>query len=178
MGRHETIIPTEPPRAPAVLKHLEICKRTLAALEREVPGLLLAVAEGVPGSKEGLTALREKIAAVEFEIAHCAAARMHAETLDREALVSYRAAIQTLSPEEIIDGITKESCCRRCPEAGRCVISAADIMAGACCHPVKERHLFPLDATGKRIFRHRDNPQASRVFDAACDKLNVRREFA
>jgi hypothetical protein len=47
-----------------------------------------------------------------------------------------------------------------------------------CSHPIKERHLFHRDdGTGLRIFPHRDTPQASRVFNAACDKLNVRKDF-
>jgi hypothetical protein len=179
MGRHETIVPTEPPapRAPAVLKHLQISKQALVALGREVPGLLLAVAEERPGAKENLAALREKISQVEFEIAQNAGARLLAERLDQDTTAEWKRLVQTLPVGEILEGLTRESCPRRCVNS--CVISGADPQSGGPCqHPVRERHSFGRDATGQRIFPYRDNRQASRVFDAACEKLGVRSEFA
>jgi hypothetical protein len=168
MGRHEKIIPTEPPapRAPTVLKHLQTSKRALVALEGEVPALLLAVAEERPGAKEGLAALREEIAAAEFEIEHNAKARELAERLDEQAIAAFKAAVQTLSLEEIVEGISKDQCPRRCAARVGCVITGADPLAGPCAHPVLVGSL--------ELHRYRDNPQICAVYAAAAAKLNLK----
>jgi hypothetical protein len=169
MGRHEKIIPTELParRAPAVLKHLQISKRELVALEGQIPALLLAVAEARPGAKEGLAALREEIATAEFEIENHAKARELAERLDEQAIVAWKAAVQTLSLEDIVEGITKDQCCRRCAAGAGCVISGADPLAGPCCHPVLVGRL--------ELTRYQENPKVAAVYAAACALLGIRR---
>jgi hypothetical protein len=172
MGKHEQIISTEPPapRRAAVIAHLRISRQALVDLERGIPSLLLAVAEERPGAKEGLAALREKIAAAEFEIAHSAGARLLAEQLDREAMVAWKAAVQTLPPEEIVAGITKEACCRRCIAGTGCAITGADPFAGPCAHPVLVGAL--------ELTRYKNDPKSQAVYAAACAKLGLRRLHA
>jgi hypothetical protein len=173
MGRHETIVSVDPPanRAPAVLARLKIAERELAELKLQIPERALAAAEDRPGAKEALAALHQKIAATAFEIDCNPQAQRLAARLDQEALVAYRAAIQTLSPEEIIQGITKDSCCRRCPGAGRCVITGADPVAGgACAHPALQGALA--------LNSHRDNSKVLAVYTAACVKLGLRKLHA
>jgi hypothetical protein len=172
MGRHEKIIPTELParRVPAVIAHLQTSKRALVALEGKVPALLLAVAEERPGAKEGLAALREEIAAAEFEIEHHAKARQLAERLDEQAIVAWKAAVQTLSPEALVEGITKDQCCRRCAAGAGCVITGADPLAGPCAHPALVGAL--------ELHRYVDNPKIQAVYAAACAKLGLRKLHA
>jgi hypothetical protein len=168
MGKFENIVPAAPPapRAPAVLARLRIAERELADLKLQIAERALAAAEGGPGAKEALAALQAGIAVIAFEIEGLGPARVLAARLDQEALVAYRAAIQTLSPEEIIVGLTREQCCRRCPAAGRCVITGADILAGSCAHPVLVGSL--------ELNSYRDNPRIVAVYAAACEKLGVR----
>jgi hypothetical protein len=172
MGKHEKIIvPDKPPapRAPAVIAHLQSCKRELAALQREIPGHLLAVAEERPGAKEDLAALREKIAAAEFEIQHHAGARLMAERLDEEAMVAWKADVQALPADQIVEGITREACCRRCIP-GNCVITGSDQLSGPCAHPVLVGAL--------ELTRYKNNPKIQTVFAAACAKLGLMRLHA
>jgi hypothetical protein len=85
-----------------------------------------------------------------------------------------------MDPEHIIEGIGKEKCPSRCTPGipGGCCISASAPYAGSTCsHPIRERHLFNLDDTGRRLFPYRDNPQALRIFIAACRRLRVEKEF-
>lgn len=165
------IIPDKPPapRAAAVTEHLQASKRILAALEREIPGLLLAVIEGRPGAKEDLAVLREKITAAKFEIEHHAAARMLAERQDEEALIQWKAAVQTLPPEEAIAGIGKEVCCRRCIPGTNCAITGSDPLAGSCQHPLIGGALDQL--------RYRDSPKILALYDSACRKLGLMRKL-
>jgi hypothetical protein len=153
------------PRAVRVAERLQISKRTLGELEGAIPRLLLAALEGHPGAKDELAALREKIAAAQFEIENNAKARDHAAHLDQEAIAAWRASIQTLPPEEIIAGITKDGCCRRCGPAG-CVIVGADPMGRECSHPV-------VSSEGLKA-RYHQNPKVLAVFEAACSKLGIR----
>jgi hypothetical protein len=161
-GRQETIVPTEPPapRAPAVIARLRIAERELADLKLQIDERLLAVAEGKLGAKESWAALCQKITVLTLEIESSPKARVLAARLDQEALADYRADIQKLSPEEIIAGISKEQCCRRCTGAGRCVISD-----GSCGHPLLQ--------SGSNA-RYSENSQVRAVYAAACEKLNVR----
>src|SRR5258705_11533166 len=110
MGRHEQTIPTEPPapRAPAVLEHLQACKRLLATLEGKIPELAFAAAVGKPGGAENLATLREEIAAAKFCIESYPKARAYAELRDEQAVVDWRAAGQTMDPAEIVCGIGRE----------------------------------------------------------------------
>jgi hypothetical protein len=151
------------------------------ALRAGAPELALASARGEPGAREEMAALSGKLQALQFEIDCNHEAYELASKQDAAAEVAWRAAIQTLDPNDIIDGLGKDCCPRRCTPGitGGCVLSAAAPHAGAhCAHPVKERHLYSRDLGGRRIFPHRDNPQASRVFDAALDRLKIRKEFA
>ena len=181
--KHENIIPLDPPApsAPAVRKHrnkLEIERDVLRAGAVE---LALASAKGDMDAKAALATLPAKLAALQFEIDLNHQAQELADAEDAAAETAWRAAIQSMQPAEIIAGISKDSCCGRCMPgiSGGCVLTAGAPFAGSTCsHPVKERHLFNIDDRGLRKFPYRNNPQASRVFDAACEKLKVRREFA
>jgi hypothetical protein len=166
MGKHERIIPDKPPapRAPKVLERLQISKRTLGELEGEIPRLLLAALEGRPGSGDELAALRESIAAVQFEIENNGRARDLAAHLDQEAIAAWRQAIQTLPPEQLVDGVTRDGCCRRCGPAG-CVIVGSDPMARECAHPVISREGLKA--------RYHGNPKIVAVFEAAAAKLGI-----
>jgi hypothetical protein len=172
MGKHEKIITAERPtlRAPAVISRLRIAERELADLKLQTAEHVLSVAEGKPGAAEGLAALLQKITALAFEIEASPQARELAQRLDQEALTAWRAAIQTLPPEEIISGITRDSCCRRCSAAGACVITGADPFAGPCAHPTL------VGSLEKQTYL--DNPKIQAVFAAACAKLGLTRSRA
>jgi hypothetical protein len=172
MGKLEKIVPVEPPapRAPTVLEHLQVSKRNLVALEAEIPGLLLAVAEERAGAKEGLAILREEIAAAKFAIEHSAKARELAERLHDEAVVAFKASVQSLPVAEIIDGLTRDSCCRRCIRGTGCAITGSDPLAGPCQHPVLVGAL--------ELHRYVDNPRIQEIYAAACVKLGLKRLHA
>jgi hypothetical protein len=91
-----------------------------------------------------------------------------AERLDEEALVAWKAAVQTLPAEEIIAGIGKSACCRRCIP-GACVITGSDPLAGTCQHPLIGGALDQL--------RYRGNRQIEAIYDAACRKLGLMRKL-
>jgi len=169
------------PTAKVVRAHRQTLELLLAALKQSAAELALASAKGKAGAKDALGALYLRIRATEFEIECNHAAAELASEQDAAAEIAYRAAIQTLDPEEIIAGIRTDSCCSRCTPGspGGCVITASAPYAGGTCgHPIREKHLFHLNDQGRRLFRYRDNPQASRIFDAACKRLGVSREFA
>jgi hypothetical protein len=143
--------------------------------------LALASSRGEPGARDALAALHRKIGDVEFEIECNGLAYDLTCSQDGDAFAAWRAAVQQMEPEQIIEGISRSQCCHRCLRgAGNgCVITASAPSAGGTCgHPILERHLFTRNETGKRIFSYRNNPQASKIFDAACEKLKVRSEFA
>jgi hypothetical protein len=167
MSKHERIIPDKPPapQAVTVVKHFEACKRTLAVLELKIPETAFAAAVGKPGAKQSLVALRQQIAALKFEIEHHPKARALAERSDEQAIVDWRAQVQTLPPEQIVDGIGREVCPRLCGAGGGCVISGSDALSGPCCHPNKE---------GLMLTRYRENAQIMRVWSAACAALKIR----
>jgi hypothetical protein len=168
MSKYEQIIPTEPPalRAPAVARRLAIAQRELVDLKLQIGERVVAVAEGKPGAKESLAVLHQKITATSFEIESSAGARELAERLDEEAMVAWKAAVQTLDPEEIIVGITKDECCRRCGAGFGCVITGADALSWPCAHPLLVGSL--------ELHRYKDNPKIRAVYGAACAKLGVR----
>jgi hypothetical protein len=159
MGKHERIIQDQPPaaREPAVARRLAVAQRELSDLKLLIGERGLAVAEGKPGAKEAFAALHQKITSTAFEIEHFSKARELAARLDDEAIVAWKATVQTLEPDEIVAGITKDQCCRRC-RAG-CVITGSDPMAGPCAHPVL------VGALEKD--RYRDNPKIVAVYAAA-----------
>lgn len=169
-----------PPTAKAVLSHRRVLETELDVLKATVPAFALASARGEAGPRDALEALHRKILAVEFEIDSNHQAAELASQQDAAGEAAWRTAIQNLEPQDILVGFGKDSCCRRCAPGlpGGCVITGSvPFVGGACCHPLKEKHLFHRDGNGLRIFPYRDAPQASRVFDTACDKLNVRKEF-
>jgi hypothetical protein len=140
----------------------------------------LESARGKAGAKDALGALYLKIRSTEFEIECNHAAAELAAQQDAAAEIAWRKSIQELDPEEIIAGVGRDSCCGRCTPGspGGCVITASAPYAGGTCgHPIREKHLFHLNDQGRRIFRYRDNPQASRIFDAACKRLGVAKEY-
>src|ERR1700739_3449284 len=168
MGRPEKIVAAEPPaaRAPAVISRLRAVQRELADLKLQIPERVLASAEGKPGARESLAELHQQISAAEFEIAGNGAARQLAERLDEEAGVAWKAAVQTLEPDEIVAGITKDQCCRRCLIGAGCVITGSDPLAGPCAHPVL------VGALEKD--RYRTNPKIQAVYAAARSALGGR----
>jgi len=180
MDRAETV-PLAPPTPTdkAVRAHGKTLELSRDALKADVAELALASARGETGAQVALAALHQKIQAIEFEIEANFAACELAKAEDVAAEKAWRAAIQMLPPEEAIAGIGKDSCCGRCTPnvPGGCVLTGG-VPVSECSHPVKQLHLFHRDESGRRIFLHRANPQASRVFDAACDRLNMKGKFA
>jgi hypothetical protein len=168
------------PTAKAVRAHRQTLELSLAALKQSAAELALASARGKAGAKDALAALYLRLRATEFEINCNHAAAELASQQDAAAEIAWRAGIQCLDPEEVIAGISKDGCCGRCTPGspGGCVITASAPYAGGTCgHPIREKHLFHLNDQGRRIFRYRDNPQASRIFDAACKRLGVAKEY-
>jgi hypothetical protein len=167
MGKFEKIVPDQPPalRAPAVALRLAIAQRELVELKLQIGERGLAVAECKPGAKEAFAALHQKITATAFEIDQFPLARELAARLDDEAIIAWKASVQTLEPEEIVAGITKDECCSRCSGGSGCVITGSDRLAGPCAHPLRE---------GLALTRYHENPKIVTVFAAACAKLGVR----
>jgi hypothetical protein len=176
------IVPMKPPAPtkPTVLAHRRTLELERDALRAGAIDLAVASAKGDLSARTTLAALPTKLAALQFEIDLSHQAQELAHDEDAAAETAWRAAIQAMEPGEIIAGIGKDSCCGRCMPgipSGCVITSGAPYAGGTCGHPVTQRHLFHRDEQGRRIFPYRDTPQASRVFDAACDKLNVRKEF-
>jgi hypothetical protein len=162
MGKHEKIVPTEPPapRAPAVLEQRPTLERELADLKSQIAETALAAYERSDG-RENLAALAMKIRACEFQIECKASAHDLAIRLDRESVAAWMATVQA-DPKKAVEGITKDSCCRRCSADHGCVISGG----GACTHPIKVGHINPgLQA----------NAGVRDVYKAAAQKLGVYR---
>jgi hypothetical protein len=167
------------PTAAAVRAHRRTLELERDALRAGAAALALASARGDRAAKEALAALPARHAALTFEIDLNGEAVALAQNEDAAAEQAWRAAIQTLPADEIIAGISADSCCRRCTPGspGGCVLSGGARFAGATCyHPVKEA--FANNEHGKRMFPLRDDPQAAKVFYAACEKLKVRGKFA
>lgn len=158
------------PRAPVAIARLHVAQRELDDLRLQIAERVLAVAEGKPDASASLAVLREKIAQIEFEIAHSAKARLLAERLDQEATVAWKAAVQTLPAEQIVEGLTKEACCKRCIPGISCAITGSDALAGPCAHPVL--------VGGLELTRYRDNPKTQAVYAAACRKLGLMKRLS
>jgi hypothetical protein len=142
-----------------------VVQRELADLKLRIPECALACAEGKPGGKEGLADLHRKISEAEFEISGNGPARELAARLDEAAIVAWKATVQTLEPEEIVAGLSKDACCRRCLAGAGCVITGSDPLAFPCAHPVLVGSL--------ELQRYRDNPKIRAVYAAACAKLGI-----
>jgi hypothetical protein len=165
VGKHEIVVPYAPPanRAPTVIRHLQVCQRTLVEFEARVPALLLSVAEKRPDAAAELAAMREEIAQLQFAIEHGPKTRELAASLDQAAFQSWKAAVQTLPPEQIIEGISKDACCRRCVVGSSCAITGADPHSGPCAHPIL---VGALETNSSR-----DNPKVQAVYAAAVAKV-------
>jgi hypothetical protein len=171
MGKMEKIVLAEPPapQVRVVLEHLHVTKRALAALEAQISETAFAAAVGKPCGAENLAALREKIATAKFAIENYPQVRAHAERQDEQAVVQWKAEVQKLPPEQIIAGITKDSCCRRCTDRTGCALTGIDPLSHPCAHPVLVGAL--------ELTRYRDNEKIQRIYDAACRKLGLMRRL-
>ena len=183
MGKPENIVPLTPPAptATAILAHRKKLEAERDALQTGAAELALKSARGDTAAQAALWAIPEKQAGIQFEIDQNHAAYELAAKQDSDAETAWRAAVQTMDPADIIEGIGKECCCLRCTPgvAGGCVLSAgAPHAGGSCVHPVRERNIFRLNETGKREFLYRHSARASAVFNAACERLKVRGQFA
>jgi hypothetical protein len=183
MGKLEKIVSDKPPAptANAVIAHRKKLEAERDALLTGATDLALKSARGDTDAQAALRAIPAKQAWLQFELEQNHAAYELAAKQDSDAESAWRASLQTMDPAAIIEGIGKEQCCKRCTPGvpGGCVISAAAPHAGGICvHPVRERDMFSRDASGKRQFHYRHSARASAVFDAACEKLKVRGEFA
>jgi hypothetical protein len=173
------VIPDAPPSptAPTVRAHRKKLEIERDGLRTGAAELALASAMGDLAARAALGAIPGKFAALQFEIDQNSEAYALAEKQDSAAEAAWRASIQTMDPEDMIEGIGQDSCCRLCqPGApGGCVITASHPYAGSTCgHPVREKHLvFGRDETGKRQFLYRNSPQALKVFTAARKRLKV-----
>jgi hypothetical protein len=180
MSVDEITKPLAPPEgtAKAVRAHRRTLELTRDALRAGAAELALASARGDQAAREALAAIPARYAALTFEIDLNSEAVALAAAEDVAAEQAHRAAVQTLPVGEIIAGINRDECCRRCRPGtpGGCVLSGGARLAGSTCyHPVKES--FPNDDRGRRIFPLAGDPHAAEVFFAACQKLNVRGKF-
>ena len=154
----------DPPasRVPAAVARKSLIQRELDALNLQRAACVLARAENAPGAAEDLDRLRGKIAAAEFELAGSDLAIDLARHLDGVGLVAWKAEIQNLPPEQIIEGIAIDGCALRC-RPGACVIAGSDAMPSECLHPVRTGAL--------NLLRHQANPRILAVYAAACEKI-------
>jgi hypothetical protein len=169
------------PTAKAVRAHRKKLEAVRDGLRTGAAELALASALGDADAKAALAGIPAKFAALQFEIDLNHEAYELAHKQDADAETAWRASLQTMDPADIIEGIGKECCPRNCTPgvAGGCVISAgAPHAGGTCVHPVRERDIFYINSNGKREFQYRHSARASAVFDAACEKLKVRGQFA
>jgi hypothetical protein len=167
-----------PPSRPAVIARRRAVELDRDALRAGAIELALASAVGDLDARNTLASLPAKLAALQFELDlnHQAQELAHAE--DAAAEIAWRASIQTMDPEDIIEGINQISCCGRCTSGVSCVITASAPYAGGdCSHPIRSRDLFHLDDHGRRLFRYSDIPHAALIFAAACRRLRVEKEF-
>ena len=171
------------PTAPRVRAHRRAIELERDALRTGAADLAWKSATGDLAAREALRAIPAKLAGLQFEIDLNHEAQEVAQKQDAAAEVAWRASIQTLPVQEIIAGLNKDECCHRCQPGinGGCVLAGGAPYAGAnCWHPTRFGSFdqFSVDDGGRKIFPHRDNPQAAKVFNAALDLLKVRGKFA
>jgi hypothetical protein len=167
MGLHEQPVPALPALCgPSVGVRLAWCRRRLEELQGERAALALASALREPGAAAAVADLGQKISALEFEISCSLKAADLASQRDREAMAAWRASLQTLPIEKLIEGISRESCCNLCATPAGCVITGSDPMSGgSCAHPVREGGPGP---------QYQDNPRVQEIYLAACASLRVK----
>ncbi|MET4034439.1 hypothetical protein ABIB94_008347 [Bradyrhizobium sp. JR7.2] len=175
-------VPFDPPAltVPAIRKHRSVVELELAGIKATLPAALLASARGEPGAREALSVLRRQVQDLEFEIDRNIDAVALAEQNDVAAHAAWREAVHALPPDEAIEGIGRDACPRRCLRGvgHGCVLGGGCTDAGAnCWHPVTQKDLFHNDDGGRKMFPFRFHERASRVFDAACEKLKLKGKF-
>lgn len=175
-------VPFDPPAltVPAVRRHRAALEAELADLKATIPAALLASVRREPGAREAISALRRQVQDLEYEIDRNVDAVELAEADDAAAHAAWRAAVHTLPPNEAIKGVGRDACPRRCLRgvSNGCVLGGGCQGASASCwHPVIQKDLFHLDEGGRKIFPFRYHERASAVFDAVCEKLNMKGKF-
>jgi hypothetical protein len=149
-------------RVPAAIARKSLVQRELAALKIGRAACVLACAENAPGADGELDLLRAQLAAAEFELSGSDLAIDLARHLDDVGLAAWKAAVQDLPPEQIIEGIAIDGCALRC-RPGACVIAGSDAMPSECLHPVRTG---PLNS-----IRHQANPKILAVYAAAVEEI-------
>ncbi|MCK1707625.1 MULTISPECIES: hypothetical protein [unclassified Bradyrhizobium] len=175
-------VPFDPPAltVPAMRKHRSVIELEFAGLKANLPAALVASARGEPGARAALSALRRQVQDLEFEIDRNIDAVGLAEQDDVAAHAAWRKAVHDLPPAEAIAGIGRDVCPRRCLRgvAYGCVLGGGCTDASASCwHPVTQGDIFHNDDAGRKMFPFRFHERASRVFDAACEKLKLKGRF-
>jgi hypothetical protein len=171
-------LPTTPPQptAMSIRAHGKTLALKIDAMKLGAGQLVLDLARGKNGAQEALTDLYLKLKTLEFALEMNDRAVELARQEDQAAEAAYRAAIQELPAEEIISGLTKDSCGSFCVPGGPggCVISApAARSGGVCVHPVTERHLWFKNEEGRVNYPYSDNARSHQLFLTACKKLKV-----
>jgi hypothetical protein len=173
------IVPLDPPvpTAKAVRAHRKKLEAERDGLRTGAAELARASALGDADAQAALAAIPNKFAALQLEIDMNHEAYELAHKHDSDAETAWRASLQSMDPENLIEGISGDGCCRLCKLSGTCVITAGYPYAGGQCgHPIREKHtIFNRDETGTRRFLYEHNPQAARVFEAARARLKVPR---
>jgi hypothetical protein len=189
MGKLEQIVSDpdavlDPPASTAklVLAHRKRLEVERDGLRTGAAELALKSVQGDAAAQAELAAIPARHAAVTFEIDMNAAAHEIALKNDSDAEIACRKSLQDLPTEVLLAGLNKDECCRLCQPGitGGCVLGAASSRCGSTCwHPIRfgALHQFSVDSSGRKVSPFANSP-ASRVFDAACDKLNVRGKFS
>jgi len=153
-------------QVPVVVSRRHKVQRELDALTLQMPERALACAQGKPGAREALAELQAKLALARFEMECSGKAQDLAVKVDQEMLAAWKADVQALPPESIIEGIGRDDCCRRCLP-GDCIMAGSDSIRSECIHPVLAG---PLN-----LLRHKNNPHTVAVHRAAVAKVGTRR---
>jgi hypothetical protein len=171
--------PAAPPApiAKSVLAHRKKLEAERDGLRTGAALLALKSSQGDTAAKAELVAIPGRYAALTFEIDLNHEAHQLATEQDSAAETAWRAGLQAMDPDDLIEGIGKDSCCTLCSRGtpGGCVFSAGDSYRADCMHPVKELAGFHCDDTGRKIFPGLDNPIARRIFEAASKRMKLRR---
>jgi hypothetical protein len=153
-------VPMERPasRLPAAQARVAPLEEELTLLRAQRPAAALACAERIPGAGARLAELHRAISLAEFELASNGAAQDRARYLDQAALDAWRQDVAALPPEEMIFGISRDSCAARC-RPGMCALAFADAIPSDCLHPVR--------AGPMNLIRHKSNSKIVATYSAA-----------